>query len=143
MKLINAQRTKFDKKVKHLKEIQSAHSSDSQGTIPNGGQPTLVPNRLREFASLEIFGSAKDLPQQQKPIDPFITGTNDIRTNGIRTNCIWSNSRGTHGIRDKQYTRTNSRGDKEYTGQTVYRTNSILGYYIQKQYTFFFMRRKI
>ena len=63
------------------------------------------------------------------------TGTNDIRTNSIRTNGIRTNSRGTNGIRDKQYTRTNGRGDKEYTGQTVYRTNSILGHFIKKRYT--------
>ena len=76
MKIITALRTKFDKKIKHLKEIQSVHCRDSQETIPDNGQPTLVPNRLREFASLKIFGSAKDLPQQQKPIGPFITDKN-------------------------------------------------------------------
>ena len=38
----------------------------------NKSTPTKVPERLKEYADLPIFGTSKDLPVKQDPTGPFI-----------------------------------------------------------------------
>ena len=59
---------KYDRKYKHLEKAQTPASSLHM----NKFRPTCVPSRLKEYSSLPIFETPRDLPQKEPPRGPFI-----------------------------------------------------------------------
>ena len=63
----------FDMKIKHLRE--KMNELKEKYARPKGkkeAQPTKVPDRLKEYVSLCIFGSSKDLPAKQDLLGPYV-----------------------------------------------------------------------
>ena len=56
-------------KIEHLQRVMS---EKAYLTNPSASQPTKVPERLREYSDLPVFGTSKDLPTPQVPTGPFI-----------------------------------------------------------------------
>ena len=64
----------YRKKLDHYRKIQTKPFL-SENRIKQH-DPTIVPNRLRKYGSLCIFGAPSDLPPPLKPLGPFVCDRN-------------------------------------------------------------------